>query len=120
MGLRKGQCNNRAGRPKNEDSAANAIREALTNDNWKAMAVALYNKVMDTEASGKDRAACYNALADRAFGKPVQKQINMEVPAPPIDSEQIKALQEAIGLPTFTQEESEDEDDTDDISCNNG
>lgn len=112
MPFKKGNNANPKGRPKNEDSAANAIRTALKDKDWGAMTVALYDTVMNPETKGKDKAACYNALADRAFGKPVQKQIIQELPTPPIDNEQVRAMQEAMGLPVFSQEDEATDEET--------
>lgn len=97
--FKKGQSGNAKGRPKIEDSAAAAIRKAISSKDWEAMAKSLYMVVLDQEQKGKDRAAAYNSLADRAFGKAVQKQVITQLPTPPIDGDMIKNMQESLGLP---------------------
>lgn len=112
--FKKGQSGNSKGRPRTEDSAAFAIRKAITDGDWRAMAVSLRDVVMDSEQKGKDRAAAYNALADRAFGKPVQKQVVQQLPTPPVDDATIKEMQAALGLPELqTGIEQEDDSDVD-------
>lgn len=105
MGFVKGASGNAAGRPKKEDCAAEAIRRAIKDKDWETMAKSLYDVVTDPDAKGKDKAACYNAIADRAFGKAIQKQIVQELPAPPIDSDQIKEMQRAMGFPITEENE---------------
>lgn len=115
MPFKPGNNANPKGRPRTEDSAAFAIRKAITDKDWRAMAVSLYGVVMDSEQKGKDRAAAYNALADRAFGKPVQKQVVQQLPTPPVDDAAIKEMQAALGLPELSTgiEAEQDESDVD-------
>jgi hypothetical protein len=107
----KGQSGNPKGSKKNEDSAANAIRLFMTKSRWKDAAHSLFSVLMceftdkDTGeikyapnlmTDGREKAAAYNALADRAFGKPIQKQIIAEEKEPPIDSEALEKLRMQI------------------------
>jgi hypothetical protein len=101
----KGKTNNPNGRPRTDDCAAEAIRKALKDRDWRAMAQSLYSVlvvekdgdlVSNPATDGKQKAAAYNALADRAFGKPVQRQIVQTEIAPPIDKEALDAVRRAM------------------------
>lgn len=94
----KGRSGNPGGRKKIGDTAAEMIRKALTDKDWSLMARQLMAVVIDPDKSGRDKAACYNALADRAFGKAAQKQIVQMHQAPPIDEEALKEMQSMIGV----------------------
>jgi hypothetical protein len=109
----KGKSGNPGGRKKNGDTAADMIRKAITDGDWRAMAVSLMDVVIDPEKNGRDKAACYNALADRAFGKPQQKQVIQMHQAPPIDEQALKEMQSMIGVDLIasgivTEENSDD------------
>jgi hypothetical protein len=83
----KGKTNNPFGRPKGDDTAAAAIRSAIKTKDWKGMAIALRGVVLMEDppgsgnfipnplTDGREKAAAYKTLADRAFGLPTQKQI---------------------------------------------
>ena len=107
----KGHTNNPNGRPRRGDSAAEAIRSALSTRDWKNAAKSLLDilcvevedeltgekKIIpNPTTNGRDRAAAYNALADRAFGKPIQKQVIQEETTPPIDEQQLQDLRDEI------------------------
>ena len=108
MALPKGVSGNPNGRPKSEDTAAAAIRMVMKKSDWKEAAKALLSVlcVLDEKGrptgqpnlltDGKEKAAAYSALADRAYGKPVQKQIIQAEISPPIDNAQLETLRKQI------------------------
>lgn len=91
----KGHTNNPNGRPKNEDCAAYAIRQCVTREDWERAARNLIT-IAQTSPDGKMAAAAYNAIADRAYGRAVQKQIVQEEMAPPVDQETLDKIQDTI------------------------
>ena len=110
MAMPKGRTGNPNGRPRIGDTAAEAIRKAVKTKDWehaaRSLLEILFIEVEDDHGvkqivpnpttNGRDRAAAFNALADRAYGKAIQKQIIQEDKEPPINDDELENLRDEI------------------------
>ena len=60
--------------------------------------------VPNASTTGKDKVAAYNALADRAFGRPIQAIVNSELEKPPINDAEVSKIRDAILAPFKPQQ----------------
>lgn len=107
----KGHTNNPHGRPRVEDCAAAAIRSVVKKSDWEKAAKSLLHVLYiekeddltgektwfpNPDSNGRDKAAAYRVLTDRAFGMATQKVNATIEKAAPMDMDGIDALRKAI------------------------